>query len=306
MYGIDISNHQRGINLAAGSYDFCLFKATEGITFKDPSFDTFAIQLTKLNKCIGCYHCARPDRQRLLSGARQEAQHFIDTVNKAGLLGKAILVLGWKEPPIDNFEWAEEWMDYAYTKTHIRPFIYADTSTLAHKMAPLVVENYPVWVAQWPIMKSFPVGTTLPGTGPVYHSFWEIWQYSASGTYPLWDGMVNLNYTEMSRNDWDSYCKPYNQNNANDEKIPTEENIKEMEEILSDDMKWAIKVGLYKGVLNTLYGEQAQKYEPKKPLTREQAASLFRRFQDYILERMELIKQDTVETGKWYDYKDNK
>ena len=61
MYGIDISNHQRNIDLTAGKYDFAIIKATEGVSFKDLSFEKFAVQLTGLNKLVGCYHFARPD-----------------------------------------------------------------------------------------------------------------------------------------------------------------------------------------------------------------------------------------------------
>ena len=52
MYGIDISNWQKNIDLTAGKYDFAIIKATEGIGFKDKSFHKFAVQLTKLNKMM--------------------------------------------------------------------------------------------------------------------------------------------------------------------------------------------------------------------------------------------------------------
>ena len=102
MYGIDISNWQKNIDLTAGKYDFAIIKATEGVGFKDPSFEKFAVQLTELNKLVGCYHFARPDLHGTISSMEKEADWFITVVRNAGLLNTAILVLDWETEPMDR------------------------------------------------------------------------------------------------------------------------------------------------------------------------------------------------------------
>lgn len=273
MYGIDISNHQRTINLSAGRYDFAIFKATEGVNFKDASFDKFAVQLTKLGKLIGCYHYARPDRRTDMGkdAAILEADWFIKTMEKAGLIGKAILILDWEQDPTDNFQWAKTWLDRVYEITKVKPFIYANTSVIHKKGSSLVTTKYPVWVASWGSNRWETVGNLTYIPNPNIPCEYRIIQYTSKGSYPEFIGNVDLDFTEMGRTEWITACSP-NIEDTRPIDPPTEEAIEEM---LSEDMKWAINKGLF-------IGTTEGKYLPKAPLTREQAASVLRRFSNLM------------------------
>ena len=91
LKGIDISNHQRGIDLSKIDCDFIIIKATEGKSFVDPSCDRFFQQALSLGKKLGIYHFANNSDNT----PEQEADWFIN--NTKGDIGKAIPVLDWED-----------------------------------------------------------------------------------------------------------------------------------------------------------------------------------------------------------------
>lgn len=261
MYGIDISNWQKNINLSADDYEFAIIKATEGVTYTDPEFNNFAVQLTKTGKLIGCYHYARPDNHDTLKEIHKEATHFVNVVSNAGLIGKAILVLDWEQQPVTRTDLAQEWIDWVRHMTGVTPFIYASESVLLDPRFTLIRNECPVWVAKW--VSSSPVN--LNSVRTCVHNFverspsikWTIWQFTDRGRYNGWADNIDLNYTKMTSDDWMRFAA------INGEPINTNE-------MLSDDMKWAIKTGIFKGFTDGTY-------KPKEPITREQMASVIRR-----------------------------
>lgn len=67
----DVSHYQAGANLAsakANGASFVIIKATEGTTYKDPSFSDFYGQATSAGLIRGAYHFANPSSS---SGAAQ-------------------------------------------------------------------------------------------------------------------------------------------------------------------------------------------------------------------------------------------
>ena len=76
LKGIDISNHQRGLNLKNISCDFVIIKATEGKSYVDPSCDNFFQQALSLGKKLGVYHFANNPQ----NSAEQEANWFINNI----------------------------------------------------------------------------------------------------------------------------------------------------------------------------------------------------------------------------------
>ena len=178
MYGIDISNHQRNIDLTAGKYDFAIIKATEGVSFKDPSFEKFAVQLTKLNKLVGCYHFARPDLNGTTLDMEEEADWFISVVRKAGLLNKAILVLDWETEPMDREDLLNAFILRVENQTGITPFIYASKSKLKSWKNWRAITHCPIWMAVWPNISRPSVGVDPGFTKPDKTVNWSIWQYT--------------------------------------------------------------------------------------------------------------------------------
>lgn len=252
MYGIDISNHQRAIDLNKGKYDFCIIKATEGVGFTDGSFKRYSEQLQSLGKLIGCYHFARPDLHPTTSDMEREADWFTFQVKESGLLDKSILVLDWETEPMDNEDFITAFVTRVESKTGITPFIYGSRSKLNKWIDYWAVKHCPIWTASWPYKDRLPVGGPYKGSLPKTDYDWKIWQYSAFGLYPGLNGNIDLDYTPMTRSEWFGYC------------------TKDKEDI-SEDMQWAIDNGLIQGYGNGKYG-------PYDPLLRTQLATILHRY----------------------------
>lgn len=263
MYGMDISSYQREMDLTKGTYDFAIIKATEGVGFTDRAFHNFAVQLTRLDKLVGCYHFARPDLHGTTRGMEEEADWFVQKVRDEGLLNKAILVLDWETEPMDRDDLLTAWVLRVENQTGITPFIYGSRSKLNGWKKFWAMSHCPIWMAAWPTIQRHQVGGDPGLIKPDKTVNWSIWQYSSTGQYPGFSGNVDLDYCEFDRDTWLKMAGR------------KEEFVKE---VINDDMKWAIENGLFTGYGNGLYG-------PKDPLTREQAATLFRRYTEKFIEK---------------------
>lgn len=262
MYGMDISNYQRKIDLTKGTYDFAIIKATEGIGFIDKSFHNFAVQLTELGKLIGCYHFARPDLHGTVSEMEMEADWFIQKVKDENLLNKAILVLDWEKEPTEHPELVQAWVLRVESKTGITPFIYGSRSKMIGWKNWWIISHCPIWMAVWPTIQRYQVGVN-PGLAiPDKTVKWSIWQYSSTGQYPGFYGNIDLDYCEFNKETWLKM--------AGGEEVPVKETI-------TDSMKWAIDNGLFLGYTNGTY-------RPDEPITRGQLASVLARYTKYLIE----------------------
>lgn len=260
MYGIDISNYQSKIDLNKGTYDFAIIKATEGVGFTDKSFHKFAVQLTELDKLVGCYHFARPDLHGTVSGMEQEADWFIQKVKDEGLLNKAILVLDWEKEPTENPELVQAWILRVESQTGVTPFIYGSRSKMNGWKNWWVMSHCPIWMAVWPTIRRYQVGVNPGLTIPAKTVNWSIWQYSSIGQYPGFSGNVDLDYCEFNKRTW--------------LKIAGYDKQSQKEEI-SEDMDWAIKIGLF-------LGHTDGTFRPLEPVTRDQLAKVLARYTRYI------------------------
>ena len=263
MYGIDISNWQKNIDLTAGKYDFAIIKATEGAGFTDSSFKKFAVQLTGLNKLVGCYHFARPDLNGTTSDMEEEADWFISVVRNAGLLNKAILVLDWETEPMDREDLLNAFVLRVENQTGITPFIYGSKSKFRTWKNWWAMNHCPIWMAVWPSLSRPSVGIDPGFTKPDKTVNWSIWQYSSKGTYPNYNGNVDLDYCELTAEEWKKLAG-----------MKTEP--AEVPEVITEDMQWAIDNGIFAGYGNGKYGS-------KEPLTREQAAAILKRFKEKFI-----------------------
>lgn len=260
MYGMDISNYQNKLDLTKGIYDFAIIKATEGVGFTDKSFHNFAVQLTELNKLIGCYHFARPDIHGTIGEIEKEADWFIQKVKNEGLLNKAILVLDWETEPMDKEDLVQAFVLRVENQTGVTPFIYGSRSKLISWKNWWVMSHCPIWMAVWPTVRPHQIGVNPGLTNPSKIVNWSIWQYSSTGRYPGFSGNIDLDYCEFNSETWLKMAGY------------KEEPVKE---VISEDMRWAIENGLFRG-----YGDGT--YGPKEPLTREQAASVLRKLYNLI------------------------
>lgn len=147
MNGIDISNWQNGINLAAVPFDFVICKATEGTRYVSPDCDRQIQQAIGLGKLVGVYHYVNG------GDAEAEAEYFYEHCK--GYVGKAAFFIDWED------QGNKAWGDTSYLKAMAerlaellgvsvdRIGIYASKSVF-----PWNLTDAKTWVAQYADMNA--------------------------------------------------------------------------------------------------------------------------------------------------------
>ena len=203
LKGIDISNHQRGLNLKNISCDFVIIKATEGKSYVDKSCDNFFQQALSLGKKLGVYHFANNPSNT----AEQEANWFIN--NTKGYIGKAIPVLDWESKDTSNVAWALEWLQRVEQAYGTKPLIYMSESVVnRHDWSSVVAGNYGLWVAKYRDNNpDYNYDMSNAGNKPSvkYWSFYALWQWTSTGRLDGWNGNLDLDEFYGDANSWDAY-----------------------------------------------------------------------------------------------------
>ncbi len=185
LNGIDISNWQKGIDLAAVPADFVISKATQGTGYVSPDCARQVEQARKVGKRFGVYH--------YVSGgnAIAEANYFVD--NCSNWIGKGLFCIDWEAD--QNSAWGnegylEQLVAQVKNRTGIPPIIYTSASRYA-QVAPVAKrQNCGLWIAQYASMN--PTGyQDTPWNEGAYACV--IRQYSASGRLPGYNGNLDLN-----------------------------------------------------------------------------------------------------------------
>lgn len=203
LKGIDISNHQRGLDLSKIDCDFVIIKATEGKSYVDPSCDTFFQQALSLGKKLGVYHFANNSDNT----AQQEADWFIQ--NTRGYIGKAIPVLDWEDNITDNIPWALEWLQRVEEAYGCKPMIYMSESVVnRHDWSSVVAGNYGLWVAKYrDYNPDYNYDMSDAGNMPSikYWSTIALWQWTSTGRLNGWNGNLDLDVFYGDTTAWDKY-----------------------------------------------------------------------------------------------------
>ena len=143
LNGIDVSSHQKNMNVSTYPCDFVICKATEGTGYVNPFCDIHYQQAKNSGKLLGVYHFARPDTG---NSPEAEADYFLRNIT--GYIGEAILALdlecaGWQK----YSEWSKKWLDRVYEKTGVRPLFYSSGNGFANFKDMVNAGNYGVWAA---------------------------------------------------------------------------------------------------------------------------------------------------------------
>lgn len=207
--GIDISNHQGKMDLAAvlkqTATDFVICKATEGTGFVDKYCDKFMVIAQNAKKQIGFYHFARPE----YNTARAEADFFVRQTK--GYFNKGIPVLDWESAGKSNVKWAKEWLDRVYSVTGVKPVIYMSESVVnAYNWKAVAEAGYGLWVARYRdynIDRNYDMSTC--GKKPVvkWWSFYMMWQWTSVGRLNGYSGNLDCNAFYGDRAAWDAYVR---------------------------------------------------------------------------------------------------
>lgn len=203
LKGIDISNHQRGLDLSKIDCDFVIMKATEGKSYVDPSCDTFFQKALSLGKKLGIYHFANNSDNT----AQQEADWFIQ--NTRGYIGKAIPVLDWEDNITDNVPWALEWLQRVEEAYGCKPMIYMSESVAnRHDWSSVANANYGIWVAKYrDNLPDYNYDMSKAGNMPSikYWSTMALWQWTSTGRLNGWNGNLDLDVFYGDATAWDKY-----------------------------------------------------------------------------------------------------
>ncbi|KAG8528619.1 uncharacterized protein KY384_006306 [Bacidia gigantensis] len=184
--GFDISHYQTSVDFNAaysGGARFVIIKATEGTTYKDPSFSSHYGGATSAGLIRGGYHFARPDGG---SGASQ-ANFFV--ANGGGWSGDGITLPGMLDieygPSSTCYglstsamvSWISDFVSTYHSKTSRYPLIYStnDWWNTCTGNTKAFSSNSPLVLARY--------STAGPGTIPGGWPFQTIWQNSDSSPW---------------------------------------------------------------------------------------------------------------------------
>ncbi|WP_171042236.1 GH25 family lysozyme [Sinomonas gamaensis] len=205
LAGIDVSQHQAGADLSSIPADFALIKATEGVDFRDPSLLDHLAGARAGGRRIGFYHLARADTPE--NTVHAEAQTFLEATRTLLRPGD-LVALDWEPSNPADPSWALDWLTRVRVGTGAIPLIYMNQDTVNTRDWSRVEQEFPLWMAAYPLGKQPIEGHSPDTAGPKIPTSWaagfRAWQYTASGRMPGFDGNLLLDVFYGVASDWDS------------------------------------------------------------------------------------------------------
>jgi len=193
MRGIDISNHQAGLNPSTLNIDFCICKATEGVGYVDPTCDTFILNCINNHILWGFYHFARENNPE------EEAQFFYD--NCKNYFNHGIPVLDYETTNYNNREWCERFLNKLYDLSGVWAMIYLSASRCGEYENSWIPDKCGLWVAGYPMAYTNWVENAMPYN--IYpFRFAAIWQFTSS----LFNRNLDGNIAYMDEDAWMKYA----------------------------------------------------------------------------------------------------
>lgn len=169
LSGIDVSKWNKVSVVTDNNVDFCIIKATEGRTYKDPAIHMHTEAATNTHKLLGFYHYARPDNGNT---PLQEAMNFYEAVKQ--YVGEAIFAVDWEGKSlnvVNGEQWLLQFCSYFYNLSGVRPLVYmSENECKKEKYKTVANFNVGLWVANRKEIVSSGVW-----------KFWTIHQYSSTG-----------------------------------------------------------------------------------------------------------------------------
>lgn len=198
LNGIDISNWQAGIDLAAVPCDFAICKATQGTTYTSPDCARQVELARSVGKLFGVYHYVAG------GNAQAEADFFVDSV--LNWMGKGTLCVDWEQN--QNAAWGDlSYLDAVcrriVERTGIIPLIYASKAVFPWDTAKLL--NAGTWVAQYADNDATGYQDSPWNEGAYSCS---MRQYTSNGRIAGYGGPLDLNKFYGDRSAWQAYARP--------------------------------------------------------------------------------------------------
>lgn len=192
---IDISNHQKGINLTKvlNSCDAVIVKATEGLDFVDPYCDIFVEQVIRNKKPWGFYHFARKNN------ATAEADYFYK--NTKNYFKSGIPILDWEDG--QSITWVNEFVERIHKLTGIWCWVYGNNWRFN---AGTVNENCMRWVCGYPgTINTFDAAKETKCPYPINNGVLGAWQFTSSGRLSGYSSNLDMNVFYGDEKAWSAY-----------------------------------------------------------------------------------------------------
>ncbi|WP_168712620.1 GH25 family lysozyme [Streptomyces sp. A0958] len=177
--GIDVSSWQGGINWSSvrgAGIEFAWMKATEGLTYKDSTFNANYLNAYNAGVIRGAYHYARPD----VSGGAAQADFFAsnggawsrDNLTLPGVLDIEGTCYGYSQAGMQ--QWILDFYNQYKARTGRDVVIYTSPSWWNNCTGGWsgMSARSPLWVANW---------TTGTPSIPSGFPFYTVWQYTSTG-----------------------------------------------------------------------------------------------------------------------------
>ncbi|MFC4330552.1 GH25 family lysozyme [Streptomyces andamanensis] len=188
--GVDISVWQGSINwksVRGAGIEFAWMKATEGTSYKDPTFSTNYLGAYNAGVIRGAYHFARPD----VSGGAAQANFFAsnggawsrDNLTLPGVLDIEGSCYG--KTPAAMQSWILDFYTTYKARTGRDVVIYTSPSwwnSCTGGWTGMSARS-PLWVAHWTSAASPSIPQGFP--------FWTVWQYTSTGAVSGVSGNVD-------------------------------------------------------------------------------------------------------------------
>ncbi len=182
LLGVDISNWQAGIDLAAVNPDFTIVMATQGDWFTNRCFDEQVDAALALGRPTGVYHYVDG------SGVEAEVNHFLDVVGDR--INQVFWAVDWEAD--QNSVWGDEdylrrFVDAVKARTGRRGLLYASSN--AYPYAVQEATDSMRWIAQY--ASSDPTGWDY---SPWSDGTWtaDMHQYTSTGRTPGYSEDLDL------------------------------------------------------------------------------------------------------------------
>lgn len=201
--GIDVSAWQPHVDwqkVAASGNRWAIIKATEGATYKSPTFKAQVDGARASGLYVGAYHFARWERD----DPEKQAEHFareLERVFASGPMIAPVLDLEWcrkgtdpttgkatyhRRPAAEIADWSRRFLERLHTLTERTPIVYTGPSFVRSYLPRIgqsgwddtqAVAAHPLWVVDYTKGAKAP-REVLPGWQ------WDFWQWTGSGRVP--------------------------------------------------------------------------------------------------------------------------
>lgn len=202
MNGIDISNYQRGLDLAKVPCDFVICKATEGTYMVQATCDQWIQQAKRLGKKWGFYH--------FLAGGDPVAEAEFFVKNCKNYFGEGIPVLDYEMYGRKvGTAGAKKFLDRVYELTKVRCMVYTSRSVLTEENWSAIAPYHALWVAQYPDYNhtGYQAEPWFPKGSIGAFKFVTMHQYSSSGRLNGYNGNLDLDIAYLTPAGWDAIAR---------------------------------------------------------------------------------------------------